>query len=326
MNRVDEMIKEFEKVARKTGFNPAKFDPLKLDPLMMKAFLSGNAGFGGGGRQFKGKSLAIINKANEFISQYNMPLTVRQIYYRFVGEQLIENSLKSYKNLANILARAREEGLIEFASVVDRTRQATKPSSWDSSKDFFDTVKKSYRRNLLIDQDRYVEVWVEKDALAGVLEPITSRYDIHLVVGRGYPSLSALYDASCRLPTDKTVTLLYFGDFDPSGEDISRDIPERLSRIFGLEVDFEKVALTSEDIQNFNLPPAPAKKSDSRAGAFIARHGDIAVELDALPPDVLVARIKENIERNLDMAAFHKQQEKEREDKKQIEQLLKNLA
>ena len=256
-------------------------------------------------KQFRLKTLAIIQKANEIISQYAMPLTVRQIYYRFVGEQLIENSLKSYKSLANILCEAREQGYIHYSKIIDRNREPIKSSSWSSPKSFFDTVKESYRKDINENQPNFIEVWIEKQALTGVFEPITIKYDLTLCVGRGYPSLSALYEASKRLKnTDKDIHILYFGDFDPSGEDIYRDIQARLSNLFSINATFEKVSLTAADITQYNLPPAPAKRTDTRAIGFIQTHGDMAVELDALPPDVLTQKIISSVENKLDMTVF----------------------
>lgn len=277
-------------------------------------------------KSFHRETLKLILKANEFISQYKIPLTVRQIYYRFVGEQLIENSLKSYKKIATILAEAREQEFIEYASIVDRTRQVIKPSSWSNPSDFFQTVRKAYKKTLLVDQDNYIEVWVEKDALVGVFEPITEKYDINLVSGRGYPSHSALYQASVRANTDKTIKYLYFGDFDPSGEDIFRDIRERMANLFGIQAEFEKVALTEEDIKKYNLPPAPTKITDSRTTQFVAKHGDVSVELDALPPDVLTEKIEEAIMKNLDMTKYQNQLQLQLQDKEQIDQLINEIG
>lgn len=271
------------------------------------------------------KTLALIEKVQQLIKEYSMPLTVRQIYYRVVSLQLIENSTKSYKNFDNKLVIAREEHLIPYSAIIDRTRQAIKSSSWSSPKEFFDTVKNAYRRRLLADQDNYVEVWVEKDALAGLFEEITNKYDVYLVVGRGYQSLSALYQASVRFKQAKAIKILYFGDFDPSGEDIFRDIRERMSRLFDLQPDFEKVALTREDIDYYNLPPNLIKRSDSRARNFISRHGDLSVELDALPPDVLLQKVEDSIVKHLDMTKYEKQLERELEDKEQIEELIESV-
>lgn len=270
--------------------------------------------------KFRKKTLGIIKKANEIISEYTMSLTVRQIYYRFVGEQLIPNNLNSYKNLTGTLARAREEGLIDYESIVDRTRKPIKPNSWSSPESFFETVKYAYRRELLSDQETYIEVWLEKDALAGVIEPITAKYDIYLQIGRGYPSLSAIYQASERMQSedDKEVKILYLGDFDPSGVDIQRDIGERLQNLFTIPVVIDKLALTKTDITTHKLPPAPAKSTDSRYDSFVAKHGDISVELDALPPDVLVKKVEKGIEDNLDMVKYQAQLEFQKEDKNEI--------
>lgn len=295
------------------------------NPFEIFDSLTGN-GFGRK-KGFSSKTMAIIKKAQDIIGQYNVRLTVRQIYYRFVGEQLIENNIKSYKRLASVLAKARESGYIGYDKIVDRTRQVIKSNSWTSPKDFFETVKKAYRKNLLDNQDNYIEVWVEKDALAGVFEPITDAFDINLVVGRGYPSHSALYDASLRMNknSDKTKKVLYFGDFDPSGEDIYRDVQVRMRDLFGQVADFTKVSLTLEDIETYNLPPAPAKRSDSRTNAFVAKNGDVSVELDALPPDILENKIKEAILDNIDIAKYQIRLDQEDAEKLEIERLIQNI-
>jgi hypothetical protein len=284
-------------------------------------------GFGVGHRQgLSPKTLTYVQKAKEFISEYDFPLTVRQVYYRFVGEQLIENSLKSYKKIASILAKAREEGLIPFSRITDRTRQAIKPSSWNGIEDFLETVKTAYRRNLNEQQSNRIEVWVEKDALAGVFEPITERYDVYLCVGRGYPSHSALYEASKRLSgNEKENHILYFGDFDPSGEDIYRDVQNRMLELFGIRANFRKVSLTFEDIQQYNLPPAPAKKSDTRSSSFISKHGDVSVELDAMPPKVLQEKVTASIEQLLDLSLFNQSRSNEASDLEKLEGLIQEI-
>jgi len=284
----------------------------------------------GSGRRrtgFTDKTMATIQKAKDIIDQYNVRLTIRQIYYRFVGEQLIENSLKSYKNLAGVLANAREAGYIPYNKIVDTSRAVIKSNSWTSPKDFFETVRKAYKKNLLEDQDSYIEVWVEKDALRSVFEPITDSFDVNLVIGKGYPSHSALYEASNRIGrnSDKTTKILYFGDFDPSGEDIFRDVQVRMERLFGKYAEFTKVALTLEDIEEYKLPPAPAKRTDVRFERFVQAHGDISVELDALPPDALVEKIKDSILRNIDVDKYQIRLDQEETERAEIERLVKTL-
>ncbi len=271
------------------------------------------------------KTLSMILKAKEILSQYDTALTVRQIYYRFVASGM-ENSLRSYKRLCNALAIGREQRFIPFDKITDRTRKAEKPSSWNDPKDFLETVKTAYRRNLNKNQEKYVEIWVEKDALAGVFLPITEKYDVHLVVGRGYPSHSALYDGSKRIKAaDKPTNIFYFGDFDPSGEDIYRDVQARMNNLFSVDATFNKVSLTREDIDEYNLPPAPAKRSDSRFNGFYAKNGDMAVELDALPPDVLQKKIENAIVSELDLAEFRKEKDQENQDIEAIQKVIEEI-
>src|SRR3989339_590691 len=215
------------------------------------------------------KTLNLIYQVKIILNNYNVRITVRQLYYQLVARQIIENNLNSYKRLDSILSDARKNGNLKFNDFVDRVRRPIKTSSWIDLKDFFATVKNSYKRNKWQGQENYVEVWLEKDALAGVFEPITRKYDLNLSIGRGYQSLSSLNDAVNRFPIDKDIRILYFGDFDPTGLDIPRSAEENLNKHFGLYPIFERLALTEDDIAKYKLPPAPTKNTDSRAHAFV---------------------------------------------------------
>ena len=278
-------------------------------------------------RGFAPKTMAIIQKAKEIISQYDVRLTIRQVYYRLVAEQVIENSHKSYKNLDGVLVKAREAGYIPYEKFVDTSRSVLKSNSWTSPKEFFETVKKAYRKTLLDDQDNYIEVWVEKDALRSVFEPVTDSFDINLGIGKGYTSHTALYDASRRIAEhpDKTIKILYFGDFDPSGKDIFRNLKVRTRELFGISADFEMVSLTREDIETYKLPPAPAKRLDTRFNSFVQEHGDISVELDALPPNILEEKIKESILKNIDIDKYQIRLDQEKTERKEIEKLIQKI-
>lgn len=283
-------------------------------------FFTGGIGL----KKFQHKNLDLIEKAKSIISEYDQPLTVRQIYYRLVAGQIIDNNLKSYKRICKILGDARKCGLVLFDDIVDRTRVPIKSSSWNGLKSFLDTVKKAYRREKWLKQENWVEVWLEKDALSGVFEPITDKYDVYLVIGRGYPSLSALNDAARRFPEDKPTTILYFGDFDPTGEDIPRSIKSNLSECFGKRVNLERIAITSADVEEYNLPPAPTKRSDPRSSGFVQKHGDVAVELDALPPDVLQEKIESSIKRHIDIEQFEQDVKLEEKERIRLRKLIKN--
>lgn len=272
---------------------------------------------------FKPKTLQLIRQVQTIIDEYSMPLTLRQIYYRLVAGQIIENKISEYKRLASVLSNARKSRHIDFDDITDRTRTPIKRSSWIDLKDFMETVKIAYQKSKWTSQNKWIEVWVEKDALSGVFEPITNKYDVYLVVGRGYQSLSALNEASQRFPKDKPIYILYFGDFDPTGLDIPRSIEENLITHFGIKnLELEKVSLTLEDIKEHNLPPAPTKISDTRSPKFIKEYGDMAVELDALPPDVLQKKIEDNIKEHLDFEQFEKDLETEAKEIKKFNKLI----
>ena len=267
------------------------------------------------------KTLNLVNEIKVVLGSYNVRITVRQLYYQLVAKQIIKNNLNSYKRLDSILSDARKNGSLNFDAFVDRMRKPIKESSWPDLKGFISTVKNSYSKDKWQNQEKYVEVWLEKDALAGIFEPITAKYDLNLSIGRGYQSLSSLNDAARRFPKDKEVHVLYFGDFDSTGLDIPRSAEKNLNDHFGLYPTFERLALTKNDIDQYKLPPAPAKTTDSRTHAFVKQHGDIAVELDALPPDVLIERIEGNIIKYLDIGQFQKDLHTEKEEIKKLNKL-----
>ena len=172
--------------------------------------------------------------------------------------------------------------------------------------EYLSVLRNAYSRRVAEGQPQYIEVWVEKDALAGVLEDVCDEYGVHLVVCRGYPSYSAIRDAMVRLskwskarkaehgvfPKWSDIHILYFGDFDPSGEDIPRSIGANLLEWFDFSPQISRCALLPEQVEEYDLPPAPAKKTDARAAGFIERHGDVSVELDALRPNILQGLVK----------------------------------
>lgn len=265
-------------------------------------------------------SLKIVEGINKVLSEYDMPLTIRQIYYQLVSRHIIENSLKSYKNFDRIAVKGRREGLIDASKIEDRSKPLIKQASWDGLHDFMETVSISYKKNVWNEQAEYVEVWVEKDALSGVLEPIINKYDCHLAVGRGYQSLSNKCRAKARFE-GKQATILYLGDFDPTGLDISRDLTQEFEGIATIE----RIALNEAQIKEHNLPPIPTKPTDSRTAKHIEQYGDVAVELDALPPDVLKELCATAILNHLDLKAFQETKEAEKRDLSQINEWLEGL-
>lgn len=259
------------------------------------------------------KTHDLIETARAILAEYH-PMTVRQVYYQLVSRQVIENNRGAYQAVSNALVGARQEGIIPWGWVEDRLRRARHVSMWDDLADFAETAKRAYKRDVWATQPGRVECWLEKDALSGIFEDILRRYGVTLHVGRGYDGWDSIHNAAEAYGDGDGVTVLYFGDFDPSGEDMVRSLRDRLA-FLGAEPEIVKVALTRDDIERYNLPPDFTKATDTRQAAFVAKHGDLSVELDALPVDVLRERIEAEVSGRMDLDALaevHALEERER--------------
>jgi len=241
------------------------------------------------------------------------PMTLRQLYYRFVALDVLENKESQYNYLGEAIKEARIEGAIPWDWIEDRTRSAgagdhdevDPRDHFEKYKNYFETCPGRYNRPRWEDQDQYVEVWVEKEALAGVFESVAEDLKVVSFPNRGYTSITLLKEAADRIeesrdPEGPAPRILYFGDFDPSGQDIERNIRDKLNDVFGVHVVVERVALTREQIDDRELPPQPAKRSDSRYEDFVEEHGDMAVELDALPPEDLRSIVRDAVDGHFD--------------------------
>src|SRR5512135_2093627 len=256
--------------------------------------------------RFREDSLRRIGEINDILAEYSgQKLTVRQVFYQLVSRGLIPNTVKSYKNTASIITDGRYAGLIDWEVIEDRNREPDSPSEWVSIDSLVNAALRSFRLPRWEGQEYYVEVWVEKAALAGVLSPITYRHHVTLMVNRGYSSASAMKESAERMmfhcsDDERRPILLYLGDHDPSGEDMVRDVRDRLIE-FGVErLEVHKLALTMDQIKKFRPPPNPAKWTDSRAAAYVEKFGEQSWELDALPPRELNRIVEEAILEYLD--------------------------
>jgi len=236
------------------------------------------------------------------------PMTLRQVHYRLVSRDDIvhPNTLTAYNTLSGWLRDDRLNGVVPWKWMEDRLRQATVWAMWDEPAEFLHGVRDDYHRNVWQDQPHYVEVWCEKDALSGIFSDVVGRYGVVLNVGRGYDGWSSIKRAADRYYWRQNdhgmdTTVLYFGDFDPSGEDMHRSLQDRFATL-GVYPEMPKVALTYEDTRE--LPGDVTKADDTRAAAFVAKYGDVAVELDALPVDELRGRIRRKVEEGMDMGAL----------------------
>lgn len=277
-------------------------------------------------KKFKKESLERINLVNEIIEEYNTQgyeLTLRQVYYQLVARGHIENSERSYKNLGNLISDARLAGLIDWFAITDRTRNLRGNSHWETPADVINSAKYSYMLNRWETQPNYVEVWVEKDALIGIVGQICRELDVPYFSCRGYTSQSEMWNAAQRFirrsHKNKKI-IIHLGDHDPSGIDMSRDIQERLN-LFEANVNVKRVALTMKQIRKYSPPPNPTKVTDARASDYIKKYGHECWELDALEPSVISELIKNEVIKLIDQDQFTKVEEKELDDKNLLQQI-----
>jgi hypothetical protein len=262
-------------------------------------------------KRFNSGALILIDQINTILDTYEAQgydLSLRQLYYQLVSRNIVPNTERSYKNVGVIVSDARLAGLIDWDMIKDRGRQMVSNSHWDTPADIVRTAAHSFRIDRWSDQPNYVEVMVEKQALEGVLIPVCSELDVPFTANKGYSSSSAMYEASKRyqqkLRDGKTLYVLYLGDHDPSGIDMTRDVQDRLDlfisggSIGDLEV--RRLALNMDQVRTLNPPENPAKVTDSRAAGYIRRFGNSSWELDAIEPGALATLVRNAVTTLLD--------------------------
>lgn len=299
---------------------------------------------------------SMLDIINQIIAEYQKQgyrLTLRQLYYQLVSRDVIPNKQAEYSKLSNMLKEGRMGGIVDWDAIEDRLRKPERPSSWDSPKDILEVCINQFALPRQMLQENYIEVWVEKDALSGVLKRVTQKYHIPILVNRGYSSASAMFDAYHRFKeayeNDQMIRIIYLGDYDPSGQDMIRDIRDRILE-FAIgdyneyELDISKcdehtkeeiaerfnfailpVALTREQINLYNPPPNPAKITDPRAKKFIEEHGNLSWEVDALRPDVLHKLLDDSINDLIDRETFESVLEEEEEQREKLKSLMIHL-
>ena len=251
---------------------------------------------------FKIESLRRIDQANEIILEFReqgFTLTLRQLYYQFVARGLLENKQRSYKNLGTLISDGRMAGLIDWHAIEDRTRKLEKLSSWQGPEELMKIAAEGFRRDRWTDQPTRVEVWIEKEALAGVFEPICKELEVPFFCCRGYPSKSEMWRGAMRFTQARKAhrqdgLILHFGDHDPSGMNMTEDIEGQM-RTFGAQILVDRQALNMDQVDEYQPPPNPAKESDSRAAKYIQEYGHESWELDALSPMALSDLVKDAV-------------------------------
>lgn len=283
------------------------------------------------GTNFRKKSLTLIVRANQIIEQYQEAgyrMSLRQLFYQLVGRNIIPNTYKSYKNFGALLTNARNAGLTDWAAIEDRTRPRLINAHWKSPEIGVESLSKQFRINLWEKQDYFVEVWVEKEALSGVIEPICNRLDVGYVACKGYMSTSAMYKAGQRFAeasmNGKLLKIIHLGDHDPSGLHMTDDVYERIEMYAETTIEVDRIALNYDQIEEYDPPPQYAKMKDSRAPTYIARFGEYSWELDALPPDVLDDLVTDAVTYYIDEGQMEKDKKKQEAYKKQLHEIADN--
>jgi hypothetical protein len=285
------------------------------------------------------KTEELLERIESVMAEYDQALTIRQIYYRLVADHGLENSTNSYKRIVDLLGKARLSGRIDFDRIEDRTREISEHDrDYESLPGFTHTwyrhltnLAEYYHIPLWHGQPHRVMMLVEKQALQGIFAPICEKWQVDLMVCRGYPSLTQQYELSVRIGQQQHDNekwhIVYFGDFDPSGENIPEKLEERLDSDFDVSFEtFRKEALTYDQVMDWGLPPAPAKRTDSRTAGFVDKYGvGMQVELDAIRPAELGSMIETSIARHYDAGAGRRRQDLQRSRRDRISSIVKNM-
>jgi hypothetical protein len=242
------------------------------------------------------------------------PMTVRQVFYQATVHGLMPKTESGYDQVQSDLVILRRTGQLRYDWLTDNTRWQRKPTTYDGIEEALEDTARLYRKSLWSRVGAYVEIWLEKDALAGVIYPVTSRYDVPLMVARGYASLSFLYEAASYINgLDVPVFIYHLGDYDPSGVNAGEKIEETLRALApAANITFKRLAVTPTQINRWSLPTRPTKQSDSRAKGF----GAVSVELDAIEPNRLRQIVETALAKHLpktELAVLEEAEASERE-------------
>lgn len=303
---------------------------------------------------FRGQSIEMIERALVIIDDFKAQgfiLTLRQVYYQFISrDQFPENKrykwtgskwvrdvngtkncLPNYKWLTTLVSDARLSGIIDWNDIEDRVRNLKVFASWESPEQITEEASLAYQIDLWKNQNHYLECWVEKEALIGVVSKACSKWRVNHIACKGYMSLSEIWDAGWnrirgKKKEGKQVTVIHLGDHDPSGIDMTRDIEARMGLFARSEVEILRIALNMDQIEEYDPPPSPAKETDSRFKDYMERFGEDSWELDALSPTVVVGLIEKEILERLDVDLWNKDRDEEQDGKDILKQISDNFS
>jgi len=283
-------------------------------------------------KRFGDARLGIIERANAIIEDYQeqgFKLTLRQLYYQFVARGHIANSQREYKNLQTIINAGRLAGEIDWDAIEDRTRNIRIQPHWSSPSSIVEACADQYTEDKWLLQDYRPQVWIEKDALVGVIEGACEELDVPCLSCRGYVSQSEMWAAGRRIKRQFTAghkpVIIHLGDHDPSGIDMTRNIHDRLSMFAEEDVEVKRIALTMEQVEEYSPPPNPAKTTDARYQDYSEQYGEESWELDALEPSVLDRLVRDTVLEYRDEDLWDRAVKKELKGRRQLRQVAASL-
>lgn len=294
-------------------------------------------------RVWEEQKIVVVQHIIDIVEEYRQlgyKLTLRQLHYQMVTNNWIVNHDTAYKKLGNVLDDCRYAGLIDWEAIEDRGRIPQLDYAVDSIEQALQDTWSQYKRDRMQGQEITIELWTEKDALSEILRRVTDRFHVRLCVNKGYTSSSAAYQAYKRIlgsiEENRPVFILYFGDHDPSGLDMVRDIRDRLTFMLenGVEgetvmyqgvdrwLEVKAIGLTMQQIRQYRLPPNPTKLTDTRADKYIQKYGKTCWEVDALRPQVLTKLVEDNIIDLIDVDQYNKMLKIEATNKKIVKEIV----
>ena len=281
-------------------------------------------------KTFSDEHRKIIGIANAIIDEYgSYAISLRQLYYQFVARGLLPNRQSEYNRLGGIINDARLAGLVSWTAIEDRNRGLQGDTYFDSPAAVLKQARDQYQLDKWCNQDWRPEVWVEKAALIGVVEPVCRELGIDYFACRGYNSQSEQWRAGRRFQSyiskGQRPIVFHLGDHDPSGIDMTRDNRDRLTMFAGVPVMVVRLALNMPQIEEYEPPPNPAKWTDSRAASYVEQFGESSWELDALPPDVLAGLVRDAVLKLRDEDKWAAMLAEEAEDRDTLDLILDGL-
>lgn len=289
----------------------------------------------------RGRGRQVILWVRDIVEEYQAQgwgLTLRQVYYQLVARDLIPNTYEQYKNVGKIVTKARRGGFIPWGAIEDRTRWLRGPDLYDGLGEISEQMIGQYRRDKWEGIPVAVEVWIEKDALISIAAKASGPLDVQYFSTRGYPSDPALHKAAGRFTryaqAGHEVKILHLADHDPSGLDMTRDIAERLAMYlynpltgedYSGSVSVDRIALTWDQIQQYDPPPNWAKTSDSRTANYVPVYGEEVWELDALSPQVIMDLIRDNIQSYIVPSIWEDNRQRQEEERDQLRLALEDF-